>query len=415
MTTPSASPIDPKKLDKLAQLAIKVGLGLREGQDLFMTAPTNALPLARMIAEYAYKAGAGLVTTIFSDEQMTLARYRHGHDLSFDRAPGWLYEGVAKAFDENTARLAISGDNPMLLGSEDPEKVGRANRANSKAYRPALTKIVGHEINWSIVPYPGTSWAKVVFPDDPEDIAVGKLAEAIFAATRVNADDPVAAWDAHNKALHQRREWLTGKNFAALKYSGPGTDLTLGLAEGHAWRGGGGVARNGIRCNANIPTEEVFTTPHRLRVDGVVSATKPLSYNGTLITDIRMKFEGGKITEVKATRGGDVLEKAMDSDEGGRRIGEVALVPHSSPISQSGILFYNTLFDENAASHIALGQCYSDCFVDGETITPEEVERRGGNKSVIHIDWMIGSDKIDIDGIGQDGSVTPVMRKGEWA
>ena len=411
----TASPIDPQKLDKLAQLAVKVGLGLREGQDLFLTSPTSALPLARRITEYAYKAGAGLVTTIFADEEMTLARYRYGHDLSFDRAPGWLYDGLARAFDDNTARLAISGDNPMLLGSEDPEKVGRANRALSKAYRPALTKIVAHEINWSIVPYPGASWAKVVFPDDEEDVAIGKLADAIFKATRVSTSDPVAAWDEHNKALYARREWLTGKNFAALKYTGPGTDLTLGLAEGHAWKGGGGVARNGVRCNPNIPTEEVFTTPHRLRVDGIVSATKPLSYNGTLITDIAMKFEGGKITEVKAARGRDVLEKAMDSDEGGRRIGEVALVPHSSPISQSGILFYNTLFDENAASHIALGQCYSDCFVDGETITPEEVERRGGNKSVIHIDWMIGSGEIDIDGIGQDGSVTPVMRKGEWA
>ena len=409
------SPIDPQKLDKLAELAIKVGLGLREGQDLFMTSPTSALPLARKIAEHAYKAGAGLVTTIFSDEDMTLARYRYGHDLSFDRAPGWLYEGVAKAFDENTARLAISGDNPMLLGKEDPEKVGRANRANSKAYRPALSKIVSHAINWSIVPYPGTSWAREVFQDDPEDVAVRKLADAIFAATRVTTPDPVADWAAHNARLLERQKWLTGKDFAALKYTGPGTDLTLGLADGHAWKGGASHSRNGIVCNPNIPTEEVFTTPHRLRVDGIVSATKPLSYNGTLITDIAMKFEGGKITEVKATRGRDVLEKAMDSDEGGRRIGEVALVPHSSPISQSGILFYNTLFDENAASHIALGQCYSDCFIGGETITPEEVEQRGGNKSVIHIDWMIGSDKIDIDGISKDGSTVPVMRKGEWA
>ena len=410
-----SSSIDPAKLDKLAELAIKVGLGLREGQDLFMTSPTSALPLARKIAEYAYKAGAGIVTTIFSDEEMTLARYRYGHDLSFDRAPAWLYEGVAKAFDDNTARLAISGDNPMLLGKEDPEKVGRANRANSKAYRPALAKIVGHDINWSIVPYPGASWAREVFPGEPEEVAVKKLADAIFAATRVDTPDPVGAWQAHNERLYERRDWLTGKNFAALKYSGPGTDLTLGLADGHAWKGGGGVARNGIRCNPNMPTEEVFTTPHRLRVDGVVSATKPLSYNGTLISDIQMRFEAGKIVDVQASQGRDVLVKAMDSDEGGRRIGEVALVPHSSPISQSGILFYNTLFDENAASHIALGQCYSDCFVDGDTITPEDVEKRGGNKSVIHIDWMIGSDKIDIDGIGQDGSVTPVMRKGEWA
>jgi aminopeptidase len=410
-----ASPIDPQKLDKLAELAIKVGLNLREGQDLFLTSPTGALPLARKIAEHAYKAGAGLVTTIFSDEDMTLARYRHGNDASFDRAPGWLYEGLAKAFEENTARLAIVGDNPMLLSREDPAKVGRANRANSQAYRPALTKIVGHEINWSIVPYPGTAWAMLVFPDDPEEVAVAKLADAIFAATRVTADDPVAAWEAHNRQLRERRDWLTGKNFAALKYTGPGTDLTLGLADGHAWKGGASDSRNGIVCNPNLPTEEVFSTPHRLRVDGTVSATKPLSYSGTLITDIQMRFDTGKIVEVKATQGREVLEKAMDSDEGGRRIGEVALVPHSSPISASGVLFYNTLFDENAASHIALGQCYSDCFIGGDKITPEEVEQRGGNKSVIHIDWMIGSDKIDIDGIGQDGSVTPVMRKGEWA
>jgi aminopeptidase len=407
--------IDSAKLDKLAEVAIHVGLGLKPGQDLYMTAPTAALPLARRIAEHAYRAGAGLVTTIFSDEEMTLARFKYGQDPSFDRAAGWLYEGVAKAFDDNTARLAIAGDNPMLLAGQDTEKVGRANRAMSKAYKPAQTKIVNFDINWTIVPYPGASWAMQVFPGDAEDIAVGKLADAIFHATRISTPDPVAAWAAHNGRLKERQEWLTGQNFRALKYSGPGTDLTLGLAEGHAWKGGASTSRNGIVCNPNIPSEEVFTTPHRLRVDGVVRSTKPLSHNGTLITDIAVKFVEGRIVEVHASRGEDVLIKAMDTDEGGRRIGEVALVPHSSPISQSGILFYNTLFDENAASHIALGQCYSECFLDGKTITPEEVSRRGGNSSFIHIDWMIGSGEIDVDGIGQDGSVTPVMRKGEWA
>ena len=410
-----ASPIDQNKLQKLAEVAIQVGLGLKEGQDLYMTAPTSALPLARLIAAEAYKAGAGLVTTIFSDEEITLARYRHGKDLSFDRAAGWLYEGVAKAFSENTARLAIAGDNPMLLAEQNPDKVGRANRAMSKAYKPAQSKIVNFDINWTIVPYPGAAWARQVFQGDDEETAIGKLAEAIFAATRISTPDPVAAWAAHNARLKERQEWLTGKNFKALKYSGPGTALTLGLAEGHAWKGGASTSRNGIVCNPNIPSEEVFTTPHRLHVDGVVRSTKPLSHNGTLITDIAVKFEGGRIVEAHATKGEDVLLKAMDTDEGGRRIGEVALVPHSSPISQSGILFYSTLFDENAASHIALGQCYSECFVDSKTITPEEVSRRGGNTSNIHIDWMIGSGDIDIDGIGQDGSVTPVMRKGEWA
>ncbi len=410
-----SSPIDPQKLEKLAEVAINVGLGLKPGQDLYMTSPISALPLARRIAAEAYKAGAGIVTTIFSDEDMTLSRFRYGSDESFDRAAGWLFEGVAKAFGQNTARLAIAGDNPMLLAGQDPDKVSRANRAASKANKPAMEKITTFEINWTIVPYPGTAWAKQVFPDVPEDEAVARLADAIFAATRISTPDPVAAWAAHNALLLERQTWLTGQNFHALKYTGPGTDLTIGLADGHAWRGGASTARNGITCNANLPTEEVFTTPHRLRVDGTVRSTKPLSYNGTLIEGIEVRFEGGKIVEAKATRGLDVLTKAMDTDEGGRRIGEVALVPHSSPISASGILFFNTLFDENAASHIALGQCYSECFIDNETITPEQVAERGGNKSNIHIDWMIGSGQIDIDGIGQDGSVTPVMRQGEWA
>jgi len=407
--------IDPQKLDKLAEVAIKVGLGLEPGQDLYMTSPTSALPLARRIAAAAYKAGAGLVTTIFSDEEMTLARYKYASDESFDRAAGWLYDGVAKAFDNNTARLAIAGDNPMMLAGQDPDKVGRANRAMSKAYKPAQEKIVTFDINWTIVPYPGTAWARQVFPDQGDDAATKKLADAIFAATRIDRPDPVAAWAEHNARLLERQTWLTGKNFLSLKYRGPGTDLEIGLAEGHAWKGGASKARNGITCNPNIPSEEVFTTPHRLRVEGRVRSTKPLSHNGTLIENIEVRFEGGKIVEARASRGEDVLLKAMDTDEGGRRIGEVALVPHSSPISASGILFYNTLFDENAASHIALGQCYSKCFVDGDTITADEVKARGGNSSFIHIDWMIGSAEIDVDGIGQDGSVTPVMRKGEWA
>ena len=407
--------IDPQKLDKLAEVAIKVGLGLEPGQDLYMTSPTSALPLARRIAAAAYKAGAGLVTTIFSDEEMTLARYKYASDESFDRAAGWLYDGVAKAFDNNTARLAIAGDNPMMLAGQDPDKVGRANRAMSKAYKPAQEKIVTFDINWTIVPYPGTAWARQVFPDQGDDAATKKLSDAIFAATRIDRPDPVAAWAEHNARLLERQTWLTGKNFRSLKYRGPGTDLEIGLAEGHAWKGGASKARNGITCNPNIPSEEVFTTPHRLRVEGRVRSTKPLSHNGTLIENIEVRFEGGKIVEAHASRGEDVLLKAMDTDEGGRRIGEVALVPHSSPISASGILFYNTLFDENAASHIALGQCYSKCFVDGDTITADEVKARGGNSSFIHIDWMIGSAEIDVDGIGQDGSVTPVMRKGEWA
>ncbi|MCP3475267.1 aminopeptidase [Bradyrhizobium sp. CCGUVB1N3] len=410
----TSTPIDPAKLDRLAEVAVKVGLGLRPGQDLLLTAPAIALPLVRRIAVHAYKAGAGIVTPILSDEEMTLARYRHGHDDSFDRAAGWLYEGMAKAFSENTARLAIVGDNPMLLSGEDPAKVARASKANSMAYQPALEKIVNFDTNWNIIAYPSSSWAKQVFPDDPEEIAIGKLADAIFAASRVDREDAMANWAQHNAVLRERTDWLNGKRFRALQYSGPGTDLTIGLADGHEWEGGASLSKNGISCNANIPTEEVFTTPHCRRVYGHVVSSKPLSYQGTLIDNIAVRFEDGKIVDAKASRGEEVLNKVLDTDEGARRLGEVALVPHSSPISQSGLLFFNTLFDENAASHIALGQCYSKCFVNGAKLTPQQIAAQGGNQSLIHIDWMIGSAETDIDGILADGSKEPVFRKGEW-
>ncbi|MDB5624423.1 MAG: aminopeptidase Metallo peptidase family [Tardiphaga sp.] len=410
-----APPIDPVKLDRLAEVAVTVGLQLQPGQDLLLTAPSVALPLVRKIAEHAYKAGAGLVTPLISDEEVTLARYRHGHDLSFDRAAGWLYEGVAKALGHNTARLAIVGDNPMLLSGEDPAKVARASKANSIAYQPALEKIVGFDINWNILAYPSLAWAKQMFPDDSDDIAVGKLADAIFAASRVDNDDPVANWTAHNATLRARTQWLNGQRFHALHFTGPGTDLTVGLADGHEWQGGASTARNGIICNPNIPTEEVFTTPHATRVEGHVRSTKPLSYQGSLIDQIEVRFEAGRIVAAQAARGQEVLIKVLDTDEGSRRLGEVALVPHSSPISASGLLFYNTLFDENAACHIALGQCYTKCFVDGAKLSPQQIAAQGGNKSFIHIDWMIGSGDTDIDGVHADRRRVPVFRKGEWA
>ena len=410
-----ATPIDPVKLDKLAEVAVKVGLGLQPGQDLVMTASAEALPLVRRIAEHAYKAGAGLVTPLLSDEAVTLARYRFANDASFDRAAGWLYEGMAKAFDGNAARLGVVGDNPMMLAEQDPAKVSRANKANSTAYQPALARITGFDINWNLVSYPTAAWAKLMFPDEEEFVAVNRLAEAIFSASRVDRDDPNAAWAQHNRDLHVRRDWLNGHRFAALHFTGPGTDLTVGLADGHLWQGGASTAKNGVTCNANIPTEEVFTSPHAMRVDGTVASTKPLSYQGTLIDRIAVRFEGGRIVEAKAAKGEEVLAKVLDTDEGARRLGEVALVPHSSPISKSGLLFFNTLFDENAACHIALGQCYAKTFVDGTKLTPEQIIAQGGNKSFIHIDWMIGSNEIDIDGVHTDGRRVPVFHKGEWA
>ena len=409
------SVIDPQKLDRLAEVAVKVGLNLQKGQDLVLTSPLAALPLVRRIAHHAYKAGAGVVTPIFSDEEMTLCRFKDAHEKNFDKAASWLYEGMARAYANGAARLAIAGDNPSLLANEDPAKVSRVNKATSLAYQPALEKIAGFDINWNIVSYPNPSWAAVVFPDLPIIEATKKLADAIFAASRVDKPDAIGAWNDHNANLKKHAKWLNDQRFSALHYSGPGTDLTIGLADGHEWQGGASKAKNGVICNPNIPTEEVFTTPHAHRVEGHVSSTKPLSYQGTLIDNIKVRFEKGLIVEAHASKGEKVLQQILDTDEGARHLGEVALVPNSSPISASGLLFYNTLFDENAACHIALGQCYSKCFLRGAALSKEQIEKQGGNKSLIHIDWMIGSGEIDIDGITADGEKVPVFRKGEWA
>ena len=407
--------IDSEKIDKLAQLAVYTGLGLRPGQDLILTAPVEALPLVKRIAVHAYKAGAGLVTPLFSDGELTLARYKYANNASFDKAPDWLYNGIGQAFDNNAARMAIVGDDPMLLANQDSDKIGRANKANSIAYKPARERITRFNVNWNIIAWPGAAWAKRMFPELSGTEAQSKLADAIFDASRVNTTDPVEEWKKHNEVLRKKCKWLNELDFASLHFNGPGTDLVVGLADGHEWMGGASIAQNGITCNPNIPSEEVFTTPHALNVNGSVCSTKPLSHQGALIDKIQVRFENGKITSAKASKGEEVLLKILDSDEGARRLGEVALVPNSSPISQSGLLFYNTLFDENAACHIALGQCYSKCFKGEENLSEKEILKRGGNSSMIHIDWMIGSRHIDIDGINSDGSRVAVFRKGEWA
>jgi aminopeptidase len=411
----SANPaVHAERLDRLAEVAVRVGLGLVPGQELVMTASVDALPLTRRITEHAYRAGASLVTTLYSDEVATLMRFRHARDESFDKATDWLFGGMAEAFKAGAARLAIAGEDPALLAGQDADKVARANRARSAAYMPALKLIAGFDINWNIVSYATPAWARAVFPSEPEEIAIARLWDAIFAASRVDGPEPIAAWRAHNDGLHARARRLNESRYASLRFRGPGTDLTVGLADEHEWHGGSSRAKNGIVCNPNIPTEEVFTTPHRERVEGRVRATKPLSYQGTLIEDIAVRFEAGRIVEAHAAKGEGVLAKVLDTDEGARRLGELALVPYSSPISRSGLLFFNTLFDENAASHIALGQSYSQCILKGGSLTPDELSARGANTSLIHIDWMIGSAEIDVDGIGRDGTIEPVMRRGEW-
>jgi aminopeptidase len=422
MTSPTAfamgqfaqTPEFQQNLDRLAKLAVHAGLGLASGQELVMTATLDAIPLARLVTEHAYKAGASLVTTLFTDEESTLLRFRYGPDASFDAAASWLYEGMAQAYRSGATRLAIAGNDPSLLSEEDPEKVSRVNHATSKAYRPALELITRHEVNWTIVACATPAWAAAVFPDLPLDEALARLWDAVFAASRADQPDPVAAWKEHDANLHARSHQLNEKRYSALHFRGPGTDLRVGLADDHLWLGGGTTARNGRYCIPNMPTEEVFTTPHKDRVEGRVSSTKPLSYQGTMIDEISVRFQAGKIVEAHAARGNEVLQRMIETDEGARRLGEVSLVPHSSPIASSGLLFMNTLFDENAACHIALGQAYNTCLKDGHSLTQEQLASRGANNSLIHVDWMIGSNRTDVDGISAAGDSMPVMRAGEW-
>jgi aminopeptidase len=402
-------------LDAYAELIVKAGVSVRAGQQLLITAPIESVELVRRITEHAYRAGATLVTTLYNDEKTTLMRYASGPEASFDAAPGWLFNGMADAFrDGSTARLAIIGEDPALSSAQNPDHVARANKARSVAYKPVVGLITSFATNWCVVSAATPAWAASVFPDHTPEKALQALWTAIFKCTRADLPDPVGAWVEHSKALHARTAMLNAKRYKALKYSGPGTDLIIGLVDNHIWAGGASEAKNGIVCNPNIPSEEVFTMPHRERVDGVVQSTKPLSYQGTFIDGIRVRFEKGRIVEGAAEKGHGVFRKMIETDEGASRLGEVALVPHSSPISASGIVFNETLYDENAASHIAVGQAYAQNIREAAALSPEQKLAAGMNTSIVHTDWMIGSGELDVDGVDSNGKPEPLMRKGEW-
>jgi aminopeptidase len=403
-----------EKLDRMALVAVKVGLNLREGQEVVLTASLDHVAFVRKVVEQAYKAGASIVTVMYADDDATLSRYKYAPDASFDAVPKWLTDGIAEAYRSGAARMGITGANPSLLKDQDPAKVSRVNVAMSKASKPAMELVTRHAINWTIVAAATPAWARLMFPNVPENEAVARQWDAIFHASRITGADPVQDWKDHGANIAKRVAILNDKRFHALHFRGPGTDLIVGLADDHLWAGGGGVCGNGIFCNANIPTEECFTTPHKDRVNGTVTASKPLSHQGTLIENISVRFENGRIVEAHATAGEEALRKLIKVDEGASHLGEVALVPHGSPIAQSGLLYWNTLFDENAASHIALGQAYATCIKDGETLDEETLNAKGANTSLIHVDWMIGSGEMNVDGVYADGTEEPLMRNGEW-
>jgi aminopeptidase len=397
-----------------AKLAIKEGIGLAPGQELIIAAELVAAPLVRLIAREAYRAGAKNVEVLWSDPEVTLARYREGNDDAVAATPAWLIDGVVRAHKEGAARLGVLSSAPGMLSEVPPEKVAIQSRAQSAARKGISELIAGFAVNWCLIGAASPEWAAEVFPELSREEAVSKLWDAILLTSRVLEDDPIAAWVTHSERLEAKVKQLNEMRLDSLHFRGPATDLRVGLVENHLWAGGRGVSKNGITCSPNIPTEEVFCMPHRERVEGTVSSTMPLSLRGQIVDGIRVEFKDGAVVSMQAEKGQETLQRLLDTDEGAKRLGEVALVPNSSKTSQAGILFLNTLYDENAASHIALGASYAENLEGYEELSEDERLAAGANDSLIHVDWMIGSGQVDVDGIQQDGAVVPLMRAGEW-
>jgi aminopeptidase len=410
-----------KLLQKYAEVIVRVGLNLRKGQRLIITnsrlrgVSITAAPLVRAVVRSAYEAGARFVDVIWADEELLRIRLQNASRESLAEYPKWQIAAQMDMIEHGDAILTILADDPDLMSGFDSESVAFLQKTHLENHKPVGSALSRDAVNWCLVAASSPAWAAKMFPKLEPEQAEKKLWKAIFETTRVDQDDPVEAWKEHIQNLAARAKYLQAKQYTALHYSAPGTDFTLGLPHGHRWISAQMPAENGVDFTANLPTEEVFTLPDCRRADGTVSATLPLSYGGSLIEDFSLTFEDGRVVKVHAEKNEAILTKLIETDEGAARLGEVALVPASSPIAKRGHLFYNTLFDENASCHIAIGRAYRFTLTGGEELTDEEFSAAGGNNSLTHVDFMIGSNKMNIDGIKADGSHEAVIHKGEWA
>ena len=408
------------KLEAYGELAVRVALNLQPGQRLIILGPLStglsfeAAPLVRHVAASAYRAGSPLVEAIWGDETMLLTRFATAPRETLVHFSDWLPSALTAHVEAGHAVLSIYANDPDLLKDEAPDVVSSLQQATSRAMMPFRELVSRNQTNWAVIAAAGIGWAAKVFPDRRADEQVALLWAEINRLCRLDQPDPVAAWQTHIAALAARAAFLNDRRYDALRYRGPGTALSIGLPAQHTWVSGHTISRSGIQFTANLPTEEVFTMPHKDRVEGTVRSTKPLSYGGTVIEDFSLMFAGGRVVDVKAARGEAVLRQLVDTDPGAARLGEIALVPHSSPVAQSGRLFYNTLFDENAATHVALGAAYKFTLGGSESLDEDAFAQAGGNRSAIHVDFMIGSADLDIDGVLPNGAEEPLMRGGEW-
>lgn len=407
--------VDQKTKEKYAELALRTGVNLQKNQALMINAPIEGADFTRIIVRKAYELGAKDVHVNWSDDELTLLKFENAPDDVLAHFPEWRVKQNESFAEDGAALLSISATNPDLLKDVNPARVALANKASAQGLANFRTYIMNDKITWSIISIPTVDWALKIFPDKSPEEAVESLWEAIIKIVRVDQEDPITAWDEHNQTLHKAEAILNDCQYEKLIFKAPGTHLELGLPKGHIWRGGSTESEKGITFNPNMPTEEVFCMPHKYKVDGTVASTMPLNYGGSLIDNFSLTFKEGKVVDYKAEKGEDVLKHLLDTDEGARRLGEVALVPHGSPVSQSGLIFYNTLFDENASCHIALGKAYPTNLKNGSSMDEKELDEHGVNDSLVHVDFMIGSEKLDIDGVKPDGTTEAVFRNGTWA
>ncbi|MFW9818211.1 MAG: aminopeptidase [Candidatus Thorarchaeota archaeon] len=408
-----------KYLENYVEVVLKVAINLQPGQRLLIGAPSYFIlgvpielaPLIRIITKKAYQMGARFVDVMWEDDEINLIRLQHASKDSFEEYPSWRTEEAIKFAKSGDAILFVFSVDPDLLNEQDPSLVSKFDEVCMKYYKPLLDLRHQNVMNHTIITPPCSGWANKVFPNIAQNKRVEKLWETMFEICYLKQPDPISAWHNHINQLKSRCEYLNQKQYNALKMTAPGTNLIVGLVKGHNWKSGGFKAQNGIYFVGNFPTEEIMTVPHKDKTDGVVTATK----SGRVIEDLKLTFSNGKLVEATARKGEVYLHKFLKTDDGATRLGEVALVPHSSPISKYGLLFYNLLLDENTSCHLALGQCLRFCIKGGEKMSNDELLAVGGNISGIHYDFMIGSDKMKVDGILKDYSTEPIMRNGEWA
>ncbi|MGL9965585.1 aminopeptidase PepS [Enterococcus sp. DIV1614a] len=405
-----------ENLKKYARLIAETGVNVQDNHTVVLQISVDQAPLARLITEEAYRLGAAEVIVQWSDETIQREFLAHAATDRIENVPQYKIDQTDDWIAKGASRISVVSSNPDTLAGVDAQRVAAFQAANGKALVNLRKATQANKVSWTVVAAASEGWAAKVFPElATSEEQVDALWNEIFKTTRIYEENPVIAWNIHDKKLQEKAAELNEQQFTALHYTAPGTDLTIGLPKNHLWEGAGSYNARGEEFMANMPTEEVFTAPDSRRVDGYVSSTKPLSYAGTIISGMKFTFKDGKVVDFSAEQGEEALKNLLAIDEGAKHLGEVALVPDPSPISQSGLIFYNTLFDENASNHLAFGSAYAFNLQGGTEMSEEELAEAGLNRSQTHVDFMVGSDKMNIDGIKEDGTIVPVFRNGDWA